>query len=146
MEASRETEYPCTLEKNELPMLSQTAAPVSGAVVSITAFACSSSAVTLPMLPSMCLYSRFKCTLAYGDLCMTTRSVTATTCSAKVLESCSLPAMRALPDALLAHTSPALVSATSVCPFGSPNCSLSRLSDQALEPSTVHSREASVVR
>ena len=48
---SLEIEYPCTLEKNELPMLSQAKSP-DGRDVSITTLPCSDLAV---MRPSDCL-------------------------------------------------------------------------------------------
>ena len=60
VDTSCEVEYPCRLEKKELPMLTQTKV---GFVVSITVFPCRDLAV---MRPSTCLYSMFRWMLAYG--------------------------------------------------------------------------------
>ena len=49
VEASWEMEYPCTLEKKELPMFIQTDSPNPGSnVVSTTSLACMGSPVILP--------------------------------------------------------------------------------------------------
>ena len=77
---------------------------------------------------------------------MTIKPVTATICRLNALDSDCFPPITLLPEALLSHTSPVLISATRIRPSESPNCICSRSPDQLSLPAAAHSNEASVVR